>query len=27
DITKKDFWELGIKQYEDFVNQLENLMK
>ena len=27
DITKKDFWELGIKQYEDFANQLENLMK
>ncbi|KKL28396.1 hypothetical protein LCGC14_2375550, partial [marine sediment metagenome] len=27
DITKKDFWKLGIKQYEDFVNQLENLMK
>jgi oligoendopeptidase F len=27
DITKKDFWKLGIKQYEDFVNQLEELMK
>jgi len=27
DITKKDFWNLGIKQYDDFVNQLENLMK
>ena len=27
DVTKKDFWKLGIKQYEDFVNQLENLMK
>ncbi|MHA2131028.1 MAG: M3 family metallopeptidase, partial [Promethearchaeota archaeon] len=27
DITKQDFWELGIKQYEDFVNQLENFMK
>ncbi|MFX1554750.1 MAG: M3 family metallopeptidase [Promethearchaeota archaeon] len=27
DITKKDFWELGIKQYEDFVNQLEDLMR
>ncbi|MFW9865962.1 MAG: M3 family oligoendopeptidase [Candidatus Thorarchaeota archaeon] len=27
DITKQDFWELGIKQYEDFVDQLENLMK
>ncbi|MFW9879274.1 MAG: M3 family oligoendopeptidase [Candidatus Thorarchaeota archaeon] len=27
DITKKDFWQLGIKQYEDFVNQLEKLMK
>lgn len=27
DITKKDFWKLGIKQYEDFVNQLEKLMK
>ncbi|MFX1417619.1 MAG: M3 family metallopeptidase [Promethearchaeota archaeon] len=26
DITKKDFWSLGIKQYEDFVKQLENLM-
>ena len=26
DITKPDFWKLGIKQYEDFVNQLENLM-
>jgi len=26
DFTKKDFWKLGIKQYEDFVNQLENLM-
>ncbi len=26
DITKKDFWNLGIKQYEDFVNQLEKLM-
>ncbi|MHA1931019.1 MAG: M3 family oligoendopeptidase [Promethearchaeota archaeon] len=27
DITKPDFWKLGIQQYEDFVNQLENLMK
>ncbi|MFX1380176.1 MAG: M3 family metallopeptidase [Promethearchaeota archaeon] len=27
DITKKDFWKLGIKQYGDFVNQLEKLMK
>ncbi|MFX1323486.1 MAG: M3 family oligoendopeptidase [Promethearchaeota archaeon] len=27
DITKKDFWKLGIKQYEDFVDQLEELMK
>jgi len=27
DITKPDFWELGIKQYEDFVNQLEKLIK
>jgi len=27
DITKPDFWKLGIKQYEDFVNQLENLIK
>ncbi|MFW9972023.1 MAG: M3 family metallopeptidase [Candidatus Odinarchaeota archaeon] len=27
DITKKDFWKLGINQYEDFVNQLEKLMK
>jgi len=26
DITKKDFWKLGIKQYEDFINQLENLI-
>ena len=26
DVTKKDFWKLGIKQYEDFVNQLEKLM-
>ncbi|MHA1191141.1 MAG: M3 family metallopeptidase [Promethearchaeota archaeon] len=26
DITKPEFWELGIKQYEDFVNQLENLI-
>lgn len=26
DITKPDFWKLGIKQYEDFVNQLESLM-
>ncbi len=27
DITKKDFWNLGIKQYGDFVNQLEELME
>ncbi|MFX1304739.1 MAG: M3 family oligoendopeptidase [Promethearchaeota archaeon] len=27
DITKPDFWKLGIKQYEDFVNQLEKLTK
>lgn len=27
DITNPDFWKLGIKQYEDFVNQLENLME
>ncbi|MHA1988262.1 MAG: M3 family oligoendopeptidase [Promethearchaeota archaeon] len=27
DITKPDFWKLGIKQYEDFVNQLENLIE
>ena len=27
DITKKDFWKLGINQYEDFINQLEGLMK
>jgi len=27
DITKPEFWELGIKQYEEFVNQLEKLMK
>ena len=26
DITKPDFWKLGIKQYEDFVNQLEVLL-
>lgn len=26
DITKPEFWKLGIKQYEDFVNQLEQLM-
>ena len=26
DITKPEFWKLGIKQYEDFVNQLEELM-
>ncbi|MFX0034325.1 MAG: M3 family metallopeptidase [Candidatus Hermodarchaeota archaeon] len=26
DITKSEFWKLGIKQYEDFVNQLEKLM-
>ncbi|MFX1389367.1 MAG: M3 family oligoendopeptidase [Promethearchaeota archaeon] len=25
DITDKDFWKLGIKQYEDFVNELEKL--
>ncbi|MFW9826464.1 MAG: M3 family oligoendopeptidase [Candidatus Thorarchaeota archaeon] len=25
DITKKDFWKLGIKQYEEFVNELEKL--
>ncbi|MCK4287505.1 MAG: hypothetical protein KAX18_14940, partial [Candidatus Lokiarchaeota archaeon] len=27
DISKPDFWKLGIKQYEDFVNQLENLIE
>ncbi|MFX1411439.1 MAG: M3 family oligoendopeptidase [Promethearchaeota archaeon] len=27
DITKPDFWELGIKQYKEFVDELENLMK
>jgi oligoendopeptidase F len=27
DITKKDFWKLGIKQYGDFVHQLEELME
>jgi len=27
DVSKTDFWELGIKQYEDFVNQLEELIK
>jgi oligoendopeptidase F len=26
DITKPQFWKLGIKQYEDFVNQLEKLV-
>ncbi|MFW9770900.1 MAG: M3 family metallopeptidase [Candidatus Thorarchaeota archaeon] len=26
DITKAEFWELGIKQYEEFVNQLEKLI-
>ncbi len=26
DITKPEFWELGIKQYEEFVNNLEELM-
>ncbi|MFX1467664.1 MAG: M3 family oligoendopeptidase [Promethearchaeota archaeon] len=26
DLTKPEFWKLGIKQYEDFVNQLEKLM-
>ena len=26
DISKPDFWKLGIKQYEEFVNQLENLI-
>jgi len=26
DITKPDFWKLGIKQYEDFVNKLEKLL-
>ncbi len=27
DISKPEFWELGIKQYEEFVNQLEKLIK
>lgn len=27
DITKREFWELGIKQYEEFVNELEKLLK
>jgi len=27
DITKPDFWKLGIKQYEEFVNELEKLIK
>ena len=27
DVTKPDFWNLGIKQYEDFVDQLEELIK
>lgn len=26
DITKPEFWKLGIKQYEEFVNQLEDLI-
>jgi oligoendopeptidase F len=26
DITKQDFWELGIKQYEAFVNEFEEAM-
>jgi oligoendopeptidase F len=26
DISKSDFWKLGIKQYEAFVDELENLM-
>jgi len=26
DVTKPDFWKLGIKQYEDFVDQLEELI-
>jgi len=26
DITKPDFWQLGIKQYEDFVDELEKLI-
>jgi oligoendopeptidase F len=27
DITKPDFWQLGIKQYEEFVNELEKLIE
>ncbi len=27
DVIKPDFWKLGIKQYEDFVDQLEELLK
>ncbi|MFW9818349.1 MAG: M3 family metallopeptidase [Candidatus Thorarchaeota archaeon] len=27
DITKPDFWQLGMKQYEEFVDQLEELTK
>ncbi len=27
DVTNPDFWKLGIKQYEDFVDQLEELIK
>ena len=27
DVTKPDFWQLGIKQYEEFVNELEKLTK
>ncbi|MFX1316592.1 MAG: M3 family metallopeptidase [Promethearchaeota archaeon] len=27
DVTKPDFWELGIKQYKEFVDELEELMK
>jgi oligoendopeptidase F len=26
DISKPDFWKRGIKQYDDFVNQLESLV-
>ena len=26
DITKSEFWELGIKQYDDFTSELEKLV-
>ncbi|MCD6127284.1 MAG: hypothetical protein J7J21_02770 [Methanomicrobia archaeon] len=26
DLSKEEFWQLGMKQYEDFVSQLEELI-